>query len=79
MNILHDSQFNVVKIPYHVHNGIDTPKVFTSYTIMTGQGNPTTIAQKGTLYIKMNASSTTDRLWVNTNGGSTWAYFTSSA
>lgn len=46
---------------------------------IAASGTPTLSAKKGTIYIKTNASSTTDRLWINTNGGTTWAYVTTSA
>lgn len=36
-------------------------------------------APKGTLFINTAAASTTTRLYVNTDGGTTWAYFTASA
>ena len=47
--------------------------------IREGFGDPTHTGHKGELYIKLDASGTTDRLWINTDGGVTWAYFTSSA
>ncbi len=78
LDILNSNQYNVSKIPYHIHNNIDAPSIFLPYTILAGQGNPSLQAKEGTLYIKTNASSTTDRLWVNTTGGTVWAYFTSS-
>ena len=47
--------------------------------IQEGNGDPTHVSPKGTLYIKLDATTTTTRLWINTDGGITWAYFTSSA
>jgi len=47
--------------------------------IQEGRGTPTHVAPKGTLYIKLDSSGTTDRLFINTDGGVTWAYFTASA
>jgi hypothetical protein len=47
--------------------------------IQEGFGSPTHKAAKGTLYIRTDATTTTTRLWINTDGGVTWAYFTSSA
>lgn len=44
-----------------------------------GTGTPTLTAPKGSLYIKTDAATTTDRLFINTDGSTTWAYFTSSA
>jgi hypothetical protein len=47
--------------------------------IKEGFGDPTHSGHKGEIYIKLDASGTTDRLWINTDGGVTWGYFTSSA
>ncbi|TXG77185.1 hypothetical protein E6Q11_03130 [Candidatus Dojkabacteria bacterium] len=48
--------------------------------IMRGSGAPTSItAQKGTLYVNLTASSTTTRLYINTDGSTTWGAFTASA
>jgi hypothetical protein len=47
--------------------------------IQEGFGSPTHMAAKGTLYIRVDATTTTTRLWINTDGGVTWAYFTSSS
>lgn len=47
--------------------------------MIAGAGDPTLTAKKGTLYIKTDAASTTTRLWINTNGGTTWTYFTTAA
>ena len=47
--------------------------------IKEGFGDPTHSGDIGEIYIKLDASGTTDRLWINTDGGVTWAYFTSSS
>ena len=48
--------------------------------IYRGNGNPDFVAPKGSQYIKADASTTTDRLWINADGtGAGWAYFTASA
>lgn len=48
--------------------------------IIRGSGAPTGIsASKGTLYVNETATTTTTRLYVNTDGGTTWANFTASA
>lgn len=44
-----------------------------------GTGNPTVSAPKGSLYIKTDATTTTTRLWINTDGGTTWTNFTTAA
>lgn len=47
--------------------------------VFWGTGAPTFTAPKGSLYINVGATTTTTRLYVNTNAGSTWANFTASA
>lgn len=42
-------------------------------------GNPDFSAPQGTLYSRTDAASSTERLWVNANGGTSWAFFTASA
>jgi len=44
-----------------------------------GSGAPTHQAPKGTLYVNTAAVTTTTRLYVNTDSGTTWASFTASA
>lgn len=49
-------------------------------SFLVGSGAPTGItAGKGSLYINTTASTTTTRLYINTDGGTTWANFTASA
>lgn len=47
--------------------------------MLQGTGDPDFVAGKGTLYIKVDATTTTTRLWVNTDADTTWTYFTSAA
>src|SRR5262249_18429899 len=47
--------------------------------ILSGTGAPTLSAAKGTLYVNYAAAATTTRLYVNTDGATTWASFTASA
>ncbi len=47
--------------------------------IVAGTGAPTFTASKGSLYIRLDGSSTSTRLYVNTNGATTWTNFTSAA
>ncbi len=42
--------------------------------IVAGTGDPTFTAPKGNLYIKIDATTTTSRLWINTNGATTWTF-----
>lgn len=52
---------------------------YLGINIIAGAGDPTLTAKKGSLYIKTDATTTTTRLWINTDGGTTWTYFTSNA
>lgn len=47
--------------------------------IYIGSGAPSFTAAKGSLYVNSTATTTTTRLYVNTDGSTTWAYFTASA
>ncbi len=48
--------------------------------ILFGSGAPTGItAPQGSLYINITATTTTTRFYSNTDGGTTWAYYTASA
>lgn len=47
--------------------------------LIVGSGAPSMSAPKGSLYINTTATTTTTRLYVNTDGSTTWAYFTASA
>lgn len=50
------------------------------FNIVAASGTPgALVAKKGTLYVDTSATTTTTRLWINTDGSSTWAYFTASA
>ena len=50
------------------------------FNIIAHSGDPAgTTAKKGTIYIKTDASGTTDRMWINTTGSTAWAYVTTSA
>lgn len=49
--------------------------------IYRGNGSPTAAfkAPKGSQYIKADASTTTDRLWVAADSAGTWVFVTTSA
>lgn len=47
--------------------------------ILTGTGAPTFTAPANSLYIRLDGSTTTTRLYVNTTGATTWATVTTSA
>jgi hypothetical protein len=44
-----------------------------------GTGAPTFSAKKGTVYINLTGSSTSTRMYVNTDGATTWTNFTTAA
>lgn len=48
-------------------------------SIFTGTGVPTVSAAKGSLYSRTDATTTTSRLYINTDGGTTWTTFTTAA
>lgn len=47
--------------------------------LIVGSGAPTQQAAKGSLYVNATASTSSTRLYINTDGGTTWASFTASA
>lgn len=44
-----------------------------------GSGAPTLSAAKGSLYLRSNGSTTNDRAYINTDGGTTWTAITTAA
>lgn len=51
----------------------------TQPSVVAGTGAPTYSAKKGTLYIRLDGSSVSTRMYVNTDGATTWTSFTSAA
>jgi len=49
----------------------------SGFGIYYGSGAPTVTAAQGSLYLRSDGSSTSTRLYVNTDGGTTWTNFTS--
>lgn len=43
-----------------------------NFGVFFGSGAPTLSAAKGSLYLRSDGSTTTDRMYVNTNGSTTW-------
>lgn len=54
---------------------------FGAAGLAVGAGDPNGVvtAPVGTLYLNSTGSTTTNRLWINTNAGTVWTYFTSHA
>lgn len=59
--------------------GLNLVQGAVNASIQVGSGDPVHSAPQGSLYIKTDASTTTTRLWINTNGTTGWTYFTSNA
>jgi hypothetical protein len=49
----------------------------TGFGIYYGSGAPSVSAGQGSIYLRSDGSSTSTRLYVNTDGGTTWTNFTS--
>jgi hypothetical protein len=67
-----------ITIAYDAMTNVATPAA-TQASVCAGTAAPTFSAKKGTLYINLTGSSTSTRLYVNTDGGTTWTNFTSAA
>lgn len=48
----------------------------TCPTVCAGTGAPTFSAGKGSLYLRIDGSTTNDRAYINTNGSTTWTTLT---
>ncbi len=51
----------------------------SSFGIFFGSGAPTLGAAKGSLYLRTDGSGTTNRTYINTDGGTTWTALTTVA
>jgi hypothetical protein len=51
----------------------------SNFGVFFGSGAPTLSAAKGSLYLRSDGSGTTDRMYVNTDGGTTWTAVTTAA
>lgn len=50
-----------------------------NFGIFFGSGAPTLSAAQGSLYLRSDGSSTSTRMYVNTNGSTTWTAVTTAA
>lgn len=50
-----------------------------NFGMFFGSGAPTLSAAKGSIYLRSNGSSTTNRCYINTDGGTTWTALTTAA
>lgn len=51
----------------------------TTPGIYSGTGAPSFTAAKGSLYLRLDGSSTSTRAYINTNGATTWTNLTTAA
>lgn len=51
----------------------------TNFGLFGGSGAPTLSAAKGSLYLRSDGSTTNDRAYINTDGGTTWTALTTAA
>jgi hypothetical protein len=51
----------------------------TNFGVFFGSGAPTLSAAKGSLYLRSDGSTTNDRMYVNTDGATTWTAVTTAA
>ena len=66
------------QISYDAMTNVAIP-VATRPMQLAGTGAPTFAAPKGTTYIRLDGSSTSTRMYINTDGATTWTNFTSAA
>lgn len=50
-----------------------------NYGIFFGSGAPTLAAAKGSLYLRSDGTTTNNRAYINTDGGTTWTALTTAA
>lgn len=67
-----------ITISYDAMTNVATP-VTTQASICAGTAAPTFSAKKGTVYINLTGSSTATRMYINTDGGTTWTNVTTAA
>jgi hypothetical protein len=58
---------------------IATTSAATSPGVYVGSGAPTVSAPQGSVYLRSDGSSTSTRMYVNTNGSTTWTAVTTAA
>lgn len=64
---------------YEPNASLGVSETVQGVQIYAGAGAPTISAPKGSLYSNTTGSSTSTRLYVNTDGATTWASVTTSA
>lgn len=66
------------QISYDSMTNVAIPVATRPYQL-AGTGAPTFTAPKGTTYVRLDGSSTSTRMYINTDGATTWTNFTSAA
>lgn len=66
------------QISFDSMTNVDIPVANRPYQL-AGTGAPTFAAPKGSTFIRLDGSSTSTRMYINTNGSTTWTSFTSAA
>jgi hypothetical protein len=64
-------------VPTQVHQGVSNIQLFGGAQVLSGSGAPTLTAPQGSLWLRTDGSSTSTRLYVNTNGSTGWTNFVS--
>jgi len=67
-----------VQLAYDTMTNVAVPSA-TQPSVVCGTGAPTFTAPKGTLYLRLDGSTTATRAYINTNGATTWTNFTTAA
>ena len=62
---------------WHKHTGTDGSLKYGR--VFFGEGAPTLTAIQGSLYLRIDGSSTSTRAYINTDGGTTWTSITTAA
>jgi len=73
-----EAMFSGIQLTYDTMTNVAIPAA-NQPSVVAGTGAPTFTAPKGTLFIRLDGSSTVTRLYINTNGSTTWTNFTSAA
>lgn len=55
------------------------PKPHAHGLVHSGNGAPAHSAQKGTLYLRLDGSSSSTRLYINSDGATTWVAVTTAS
>lgn len=65
--------------PSATNLSVDSGATIGGVQIHVGSGVPTLSSAKGSLYINTAGTTTSNRAYVNTDGGTTWTNFTTAA